>query len=282
MATLFVSDVHLSADRPEQVHRFLEFLATTARRAEALYLLGDLFDLWLGDDDLGPPNGEAVAALAALGRAGVELFALHGNHDFLLGRKFARDTGCRILPDPARVEIYGEGVLLSHGDGFCTRDQSYQRWRAFTRNPLAQTLFRALPLPLRRAQAARIRARTLALTPRKSPEVMDVDPVAVALAARAHGVSRVVHGHTHRPGVYPLGVEGMHAERIVLGDWYEGDSVLVWDRTGPRLSRLAEVDGQLAQPSPPGVRHPPWNITVAGRSSETRMRVRPALATCSR
>ena len=245
MATLFVSDVHLSADRPEQVHRFLEFLATTARRAQALYLLGDLFDLWLGDDDLGPPNGEAVVALAALGRAGVGLFAQHGNHDFLLGRKFARDTGCRILPDPTRVEIHGESVLLSHGDAFCTRDRSYQRWRTFTRNPVAQMLFRALPLPLRRDQAARIRARTLALTPRKPPEVMDVDPVAVALAARAHGVSRVVHGHTHRPGVYPLGVEGMHAERIVLGDWYEGDSVLVWDRTGPQLTRVAELDGRI-------------------------------------
>jgi UDP-2,3-diacylglucosamine hydrolase len=241
LATLLVSDVHLSAERPERIGEFLEFLTTTARRAEALYLLGDVFDLWLGDDDLGPPNGEAVCALAALRRAGVGLFAQHGNHDFLLGRRFERDTGCRLLPDPVTVDLYGERVLLSHGDRFCTDDTGYQRWRAFTRSRLVQTLFRTLPLALRRAQAIRIRTRTRALTRRKPVEIMDVNLGAIAAAMRTHGVRRLVHGHTHRPGVYPLEVDGVPAERIVLGDWYEQDSVLVWDETGPCLHRVRDA-----------------------------------------
>jgi UDP-2,3-diacylglucosamine hydrolase len=242
MPVLFAADVHLSAERPERVQAFLEFLATAATRAEALYLLGDVFDLWLGDDDLDSPNGEVVAALAALTRAGVPVYALHGNHDFLLGPGFTRAAGCRLLPDPAVVTLYGEGVLASHGDFLCTDDTEYLAWRAYSRSPPAQQAFLGQPLAARQAQAAVIREKSHARSRLKPQEILDVNPGAVADALRAHGVRRLVHGHTHRPGVYPVALDGESGERVVLGDWYESDSVLVWGPQGHRLCRLGELD----------------------------------------
>ena len=241
MATLFVSDVHLSVERPARVAEFLGFLATDARRADALYLLGDIFDLWLGDDDLPPPHAEVVRAIGAVTRSGVPLYAMHGNHDFLLGEGFARATGCRLLPDPVVVNLYGERVLVSHGDVFCTDDRHYQEWRAFTRNPTAQAVFRTLPMALRRGYAALVRRRARGRTRLKPLEIMDVNPDAVVGAMREYGVRRLIHGHTHRPGVYPVAVDGVAGERVVLGDWYERDSVLAWGPQGYRLCRLPEL-----------------------------------------
>jgi UDP-2,3-diacylglucosamine hydrolase len=245
MTTLFVSDVHLSAERPGRVAAFLDFLRTRAPRAEALYLLGDVFDLWLGDDDLDSPNGEVVAALAALTRGGVPAYALHGNHDFLLGAGFTRASGCAILPDPTVVDLYGERVLVSHGDYLCTDDTDYLAWRAYSRTPAVQQAFIAQPMAERRAQAGAIRARSHAQVRLKPQEIMDVNPDAVTAALDSHGVRYLVHGHTHRPGVYPLDPNGGPAWRVVLGDWYEGDSVLAWGPEGHRLCRVQDLDAVL-------------------------------------
>jgi UDP-2,3-diacylglucosamine hydrolase len=241
LATLFVSDVHLSVERPSPVERFIHFLATEAPRADALYLLGDVFDLWLGDDDLRPPNAEVLQALATISRGGVPVYAMHGNHDFLLAEGFAHAAGCRLLPDPVVVHLYGERVLVSHGDVFCTDDHHYQEWRAFTRNRTAQAVFRNLPLALRRAYAALVRRTSRARTSLKPREIMDVNAGAVAAAMHEHGVRRLIHGHTHRPGVYPVALDGTSGERVVLGDWYEQDSALVWGPEAYRLCRLADL-----------------------------------------
>lgn len=241
MATLFVGDVHLSAERPARVDAFLEFLAGPAARAEGLYLLGDVFDQWLGDDDLASPNGEVVEALARLTAAGVPVAVFHGNHDFLLGEGFARATGCRVVPDSEVVTVYGERVLLAHGDALCTDDADYQAWRVYSRDPGTQRDFTALPFPVRQARAAEIRARSRAAVRLKPQDIMDVNPTAVATALRTHGARCLVHGHTHRPGIYPVDLDGSQGRRVVVGDWYEGDSVLVWDRDGYRLVRVAEL-----------------------------------------
>jgi len=245
VAILFVSDTHLSADRPERVEAFLDFLATAAPKAEALYLLGDVFDLWLGDDDLAPPNGEIVAGLAAVTGGGLPVFALHGNHDFLLGPGFAQASGCRILSDPAVLDLYGEGVLASHGDYLCTDDTEYLAWRAYSRSPAVQQAFLAQPLAARRAQAAVIRDKSRARARMKPQEILDVNLGAVTGALREHRVLLLVHGHTHRPGAYPVEVDGATGERVVLGDWYEGDSVLVWSPEGHRHCRVRELDAVL-------------------------------------
>jgi UDP-2,3-diacylglucosamine hydrolase len=245
VTVLFASDVHLSAERPGRVEAFLELLGTWAPRAEALYLLGDVFDQWLGDDDLDAPNGEVVAALAALARGGVPAYALHGNHDFLLGEAFARTSGCTLLADPGLVDLCGERVLVSHGDYLCIDDPDYLAWRAYSRTPAVQRAFVAQPMAERRAQASAIRAKSRAQVRRKPQDIMDVNPEAVVSALRAHGVRYLVHGHTHRPGVYPLELDGAPAWRVVLGDWYEGDSVLAWGPEGHRLCRLKDLDSVL-------------------------------------
>jgi UDP-2,3-diacylglucosamine hydrolase len=246
VATLFVSDAHLSAERPERVQAFLEFLAGAAARADALYLLGDVFDLWLGDDDLDWPNGEVVAALAALTRGGVPAFALHGNHDFLIGPGFVQASGCQLLRDPAVLDLYGQRVLASHGDYLCTDDSEYLAWRAYSRAPQTQQTFLAQPLAARRAQAAVIREKSHARSRLKPQEIMDVNAGAVAAALREHAVRHLIHGHTHRPGVYPVALaDGTPGERVVLGDWYEADSVLVWGRDGHRLCRVRDLEAIL-------------------------------------
>jgi UDP-2,3-diacylglucosamine hydrolase len=241
MAVLFVGDVHLSTERPERLAAFLGFLQGDARRAEALYLLGDVFDQWLGDDDPAPPHPEVLEALAALTGAGVPVLALHGNHDFLLGEGFVSTTGCRLLPDLSVVEVYGESVLVTHGDVLCTDDVEYQAWRAYSRDPVTQRAFLALPLAARQARAAEIRARSRASTRLKPQDIMDVNPTAVRETMKGRGVRLLVHGHTHRPGVYPVDPVGTGGWRIVVGDWYEEDSVLVWDASGYRLARVAEL-----------------------------------------
>jgi len=226
MTRLFVSDVHLDSGTPEAVEQFLEFLRTHALKAEALYILGDLFETWIGDDDPDPDKTRVRAGLRELTGHGVACFLLHGNRDFLLGREFCRSTGSRLLADPVVAEIDGERVLLTHGDALCTDDHSYQELRSVVRTPEWQRRFLELPLVNRELLANQARAGSREHTSRTVPKIMDVNADAVVAAFRVSRVRRIVHGHTHRPGVHDLAIEGEPAQRIVLGAWYEQGSYL--------------------------------------------------------
>jgi UDP-2,3-diacylglucosamine hydrolase len=230
MSTLFISDLHLDPARPHIVELFTRFVAGDARRAEALYILGDLFESWIGDDDDSPLAHQVAESLSAFKDSGVPVFFMHGNRDFLLGETYARRAGMTLLDDPAVVEFGGERTLLMHGDTLCTDDTAYQEFRAVVRNPDWQKQFRARSLSERHAFAAQARAESVKHTAGAKPEIMDVNQGAVAAAMRKHGVRTLIHGHTHRPATHRFDLDGQAAERIVLGDWYEQSSVLTWPR----------------------------------------------------
>jgi UDP-2,3-diacylglucosamine hydrolase len=238
---LFVSDVHLDASAPDAIEQFLRFLTVEAAGAEALYVLGDLFEAWVGDDDRDPAKLRVCAGLRALTRSGVACFLLHGNRDFLIGSGFEAATGARVLPDPVITPIGGEPVLLTHGDALCIDDHPYQELRSIVREPRWQRRFLALPLDVRERLADRARAGSRAHTSRTVPYVMDVNAAAVEAAFRATGVSAIVHGHTHRPAVHELTVDGRAVRRIVLGAWYEEGSYLVNDGAGFELRTLSRA-----------------------------------------
>lgn len=241
MATLFVSDVHLSARRPEIVDAFEQFLDHQARRADALYILGDLFDEWLGDDDDRAPHIRITKALARLSEHGVPVRIMHGNHDFLLGASFERASRCPVIVDPTIVEVEGARVLLMHGDILCTRDIDYQEFRKTVRDPKVQREFLDMPLQARIERAAELRGQSRQAMRLKPENIMDVTPEAVVETMRQHGVRHLVHGHTHRPAVHEIEVAGEPGVRIVLGDWYEQDSVLIWSESGYRLGRVSDI-----------------------------------------
>jgi UDP-2,3-diacylglucosamine hydrolase len=238
VSRLFVSDVHLDASSPAAVDQFLAFLDTYASHAESLYILGDLFETWVGDDETATEKNAVRQALRTLTSGGVACFILHGNRDFLLGRGFCDDTGCRLLPDPVIAEFDGERVLLTHGDGLCTDDHSYQELRSIVRTAPWQRRFLALPLVDREMLANQARAGSRQHTSRTIPTIMDVNPDAVAAAYRVTGVRRIIHGHTHRPGIHDTSVEGARAQRIVLGAWYEQGSYLVYENEHYELREL--------------------------------------------
>jgi UDP-2,3-diacylglucosamine hydrolase len=234
MASLFASDLHLDSEAPWAIDAFLKFLGGPARSAEALYLLGDLFEVWVGDDDDNADYARAAQGLNELTASGVAVYAIHGNRDFLLGERFERRTGVKLLPDPVLVELHGVATLLSHGDVFCTEDTSYQQLRSIVRQPSWQRRFLTLPLDSRRSLASAARAGSKAHTGRTIPTIMDVNPDAVTRAFRATGARRLIHGHTHRPAIHPGVVDGVSAERVVLAPWYEAASCLAVDAAGVR------------------------------------------------
>ena len=231
MTTLFVSDLHLEAERPAITDLFVRFLRERARAARALYVLGDLFEAWVGDDDPAEPGATVARELRALRDAGVPLFFLRGNRDFLLGEAYARRAGMRILPDPAVIVLDGRPVLLMHGDLLCTGDTAYQQFRAQTRDPQWQRQFLAQPLPARVAFTQQARARSQAAQDALKAQGMldaitDADPATVEETLRRYGIDTLIHGHTHRPAIHALDIDGRPCRRIVLGDWYEQGSVL--------------------------------------------------------
>ena len=238
MARLFVSDVHLDANAPQATEQFLDFLAGHAAAAEALYILGDLFESWVGDDDQDDQKQRVCAGLKALERHGVACFALHGNRDFLLGAGFSARSGCRLLTDPVVAQFDGERVLLTHGDALCTDDHAYQELRSMVRRPEWQHRFLELPLSARESLADQVRAGSRAHIARTVPTIMDVNAAAVAAAFRASAVRRMIHGHTHRPGVHDTAIDGGAAQRIVLGAWYEQGSYLSYERGKYELREL--------------------------------------------
>lgn len=243
MTTLFISDLHLDPARPEITRLFGEFVDNEARDADALYILGDLFEAWVGDDDPSEAGAFVAQRLAALSAAGMPVFFMHGNRDFLLGGEYAQRAGMTLLQDPVVVELEGRHALLMHGDTLCTDDVAYQQFRAQTRDPKWQQAFLSQPLAARVAFAQQARAASQArqgeLRDAGTMEaITDVAPDAVDAAFRTHGVDLLIHGHTHRPAVHALEVDGRARTRVVLGDWYEQGSVL---RVGPEGMQLSTL-----------------------------------------
>jgi len=238
MTTYFVSDLHLDAAFPAAIAQFEQFLRGMARGANALYILGDLFEDWVGDDDDDPARSQVCAALREYADGGTPCYVMHGNRDFLLGSGFAERTHCRLLGDAIELLLHGERVLLTHGDALCTADLSYQRLRSVVRTASWQRRFLRLPLSTRRTLAAAARAGSRAHTGAAAAYIMDADTAAVESAMQACNVRILVHGHTHRPAVHEITVAGQPARRIVLGAWYEQGSVLRWDERGYALESL--------------------------------------------
>jgi UDP-2,3-diacylglucosamine hydrolase len=238
VAILFISDLHIDATRPEITEQFLEFLRSQARGADALYILGDLFESWVGDDAADVAQSAAIAGLKSFTAGGVPCFVMHGNRDFLLGREFCSNAGVHLLPDPLIVTAYGEPVLVMHGDALCTDDRAYQRLRATVRDADWQRQFLALSVAARRTLAGAARVGSQAHTAAMEYAITDVNAESVAAALRMAGTATLLHGHTHRPAIHPLQVDGRGCTRIVLGDWYTQGSLLRWDASGPELVSL--------------------------------------------
>ena len=238
MTTLFISDLHLEAERPEIGKQLIDFLQGEAAGAEALYILGDLFESWIGDDDPNAHYAEIKAALKSLVDSGVPVYFMHGNRDFMIGVDFSHETGVQLLPDPYEVELYGERVLLSHGDAMCTDDEEYQQVRAMTRNPEWQAMMLTKSLEERLAFAAQARAQSQARGAELTEDITDVNQDAVTQTINNHDVAILLHGHTHRPDVHDVDLGDRQAKRIVLGDWYEQGSVVRWNEDGFSLDAM--------------------------------------------
>lgn len=227
MATLFISDLHLEDARPQMTDLLLKLLAGEARQAEALYILGDLFEYWIGDDAPSPTARGVSDGIRQLVDSGVPCYFMHGNRDFLLGEEYASDAGMELLPESAVVDLYGTPTLLLHGDILCTDDVEYQAFRRQVRDPGWQAQFLARSVAERQAIARQARDASRHHTSSASMDIMDVNQEAVKHAFAEHGVRNMIHGHTHRPAIHQHELEdGSRASRIVLSDWYEKGSVL--------------------------------------------------------
>ncbi|HAZ61609.1 MAG TPA: UDP-2,3-diacylglucosamine diphosphatase, partial [Gammaproteobacteria bacterium] len=234
-------DLHLSEERPEQIERFDALVDRASIEAERVFLLGDLVEAWLGDDDERPPHPQLMRGLSRLTAAGVQVFVAHGNRDFLMGERFAASTGVSLIPESLCIDVNGQPALVMHGDALCTLDVSYQQIRRTLRDPAWQARMLVLPFEQRLALAQQYRDQSLMVSSRKDESIMDVTPAAVEASMREAGVRLLIHGHTHRPARHLLELDGAAAERIVLGDWYgEAASVLVANGETLVLTPLAQ------------------------------------------
>lgn len=231
--TLFISDLHLGAEHPQSAQLFARFVQHAAPQAEALYILGDLFEAWAGDDDLDDPfHKQITGALHQLSSGGTRLYLMHGNRDLLMGRELERACGGTLLRDPTLIDLYGKPTVLSHGDQLCTDDLAYQAYRKQVHDPAWQRQFLAQPLAARKAFIAQLRARSQGEKQAKSHEIMDVNGAAVMNFLREHNYPNLIHGHTHRLGHHVLHVDGYTCERWVLGDWETRANALRFDDAG--------------------------------------------------
>jgi UDP-2,3-diacylglucosamine hydrolase len=235
MAILFISDLHLSPERPEVTRAILGFLESQAASAEALFVLGDLFEAWIGDDDTCPTGVEVQNAFKQLTDKGVALFIQHGNRDFFIGNHFCKATGATLLADEHLVEYLDDTVLAMHGDTLCTDDVDYIRFRKRIRHPISQFLLLSLPLKYRQKLANGMRAKSKAANANKPSAIMDVNTQAVDSVMSNHQVKTLIHGHTHRPDRH----QHSHGERIVLGDWHAKGWYVIWDKNGLELQSFA-------------------------------------------
>ena len=238
--TLFISDLHLCASRPRIKRLFFEFLDRTARNADELFILGDFFEYWAGDDDMDDPFNRAIIdSLAALTSSGVAVFLMHGNRDFLIGEEFCRASGATLLADPILIELNGTRTLLMHGDTLCTDDIEYQTFRKQVRDPDWQQQFLSQPLAQRKSIIEDLRKRSENEKQTKTSDIMDVTPASVERVLREHAYPRLIHGHTHRPALHRHVVDGKSCERWVLTDWYERGGYLRCDESGLAAVRVA-------------------------------------------
>lgn len=231
MATLFIADLHLNAQQPAITAGFLRFLQQQASQAEALYILGDLFEVWIGDDDLQPLHQQVAAALYRLQQSGVPCYFIQGNRDFLLGKTFARASGLTLLPAEQLIDIAGRQAVILHGDTLCTDDHAYQRFRRIVHNPFIQAIFLALPLGFRHRIAQKMRRRSENTNQEKVSDIMDVNDNAVLACLRRHRVTLMIHGHTHRPAIHTIDMTAGdmpagEAQRAVLGAWHQQGSMI--------------------------------------------------------
>ena len=239
-ASYFISDLHLADERPDSTETLLRFLNDIAPSAQRLFILGDLFEYWIGDEALDLPMPAQVAsALRELGSRGTSVSYLHGNRDFLLGERFSREAGLQLLPDPYKLVLHGVPTLLMHGDTLCTDDVEYLKFRHVVRNPDWQTEFLAKPIPERIQLAQAARSESEQAKKGKSMTIMDVSDSAVEAILREHAYPRLIHGHTHRPAFHRHLVDSHECERIVLADWYGNGSYLECNDAGCRNISLA-------------------------------------------
>ncbi|RRV15868.1 UDP-2,3-diacylglucosamine diphosphatase [Pseudomonas saudiphocaensis] len=229
---LLISDLHLEEQRPDISRAFLRFLKTRAAQAEALYILGDFFEVWVGDDGMTPFQHEIASALRTLSDGGTRLYLMHGNRDFMIGQAFCKEAGCTLLRDPHVATLGGERVLLMHGDSLCTRDEGYMRMRRLLRNPLSLFILHSLSLARRQKIASKLRSTSKKETRMKASDIVDVTPDEVLRVMRKHQVRTLIHGHTHRPASHALQIDGQAAQRIVLGDWDRQGWALQIDASG--------------------------------------------------
>ncbi len=219
MTIRFISDLHLEESRPDITDAFLAFLKDKAMGIEALYILGDFFEAWIGDDEQTLLQNRVADALREVSDSGTALYLMHGNRDFLIGEDFGNRCGAELLPDPTVVDLHGTPTLLMHGDSLCTADVEYQKFRANMRNEQWQQMFLQRPLADRQMVARQLREISMAKNQGKAETIMDVTPEEVVREMEHHRVQRLIHGHTHRPAIHPLTASGQPAWRIVLGDW---------------------------------------------------------------
>ncbi|KPA52475.1 UDP-2,3-diacylglucosamine diphosphatase [Photobacterium leiognathi] len=239
MTTLFISDLHLSASRPDMTDCFLRFMAEDTANIDALYVLGDLFEMWIGDDEESPFLQQIKQAFKTLTDSGIPCYFVHGNRDFLIGKRFSQQTGVQLLPEHSVVDLYGKPTLILHGDTLCIEDEAYQRYRKKVHNKFIQWLFFRIPLSKRIQIGEKFRNNSSKNNQMKSQSIMDVTASEVVRVMKEFHVDQMIHGHTHRPDIHSLTVDDKPATRIVLGDWYEHGSVLVVTPDGYQLETRA-------------------------------------------
>ena len=238
MTITFISDLHISETQPEIANQFIDFLENQAQNSDALYILGDLFEYWIGDDDPNPYYEKIVSSLYDFTASGIPTYFIHGNRDFLIGEIFAKKTGVKILKDPSIIKINGEKIMISHGDIFCTDDYEYQNTRKITRNPEWQKQMLEKTIIERKKFAQISREKSRDHTKFLDETITDVNQDEIRKAFETCNVTKLIHGHTHKPAIHDMLINNISHQRFVLGDWYEQGSILNWNKSGPKLITL--------------------------------------------